>query len=382
MTAAAAGTAAASARFRIQDRFKRWPKAWSSDSLPGPVRASAAALHPRTNGYSKPPLLLKNPFSTCIEEATTIVPAKAAICAAPYTDPQGTIRPGFIVLGAPQGLDAGYSNDGQSGNSKVPPSSDPILEGANCAAISAGTVGMSASPGSTAGCQAAYPGNNGSATIVYDSIDQACEANPAISPTPVAAPPNIPVYAAAQTHCGTQGLAGNVYQPGLYKCNNGTSLTVEHNMAAGIYEIQGNGACDVMMDGIITSLSNVTFYLKNGASICSNPPSGVTITQTPYNSGSGQPGDGRYAILSDSVGNPGIVMNTAGGGSTSGVWAVSGVIWLPTGTVNIGNKDSLVDSGQVIVNTWNDTSGYHQNPSVTYNAGYAPAQPESLQLVE
>jgi Flp pilus assembly protein TadG len=308
---------------------------------------------------------------------------QAAICADNYTDGAGVARQGYIVLGAPQGLDAGYSNDGQSSNSKVPPGSDPILEGANCASIGAGTVGMSASPGSSAGCQAAYPGNNGTATIVYDGPDQVCEANPAISPPPVAAPPNIPVYTAGQTHCGTQGLAANVYQPGLYKCNNGTSLTIDHNMAAGIYEIQGNGtSCDVMMDGTITSLSGVTFYLKNGATICANPPSGVTITQTPYNAGTLQPGDGRYAVLSDNVANPGIVMNTAGGGSTSGVWSVTGVIWLPTGTVNIGNKDALADSGQVIVNTWNDTSGNHQNPSVTYNAGYAPAQPESLQLVE
>jgi hypothetical protein len=154
-------------------------------------------------------------------------------------------------------------------------------------------------------------------------------------------------------------------------------------MPPGIYEIQASGAaCDVMMDATITSLLDVTFYLQNGAQICSNPPSGVTITQTPYNAGTGQPGDGRYAVMSDNVGNPGIVMNTAGAGSTSGVWSVAGVIWLPTGTVTIANKDALADSGQVIVNTWNDTSGFHQNPSVTYNAGYAPAQPESLQLVE
>jgi len=58
---------------------------------------------------------------------------QAAICADNYTDGAGVARQGFIVLGAPQGLDAGYSNDGQSSNSKVPPSSDPILEGANCA---------------------------------------------------------------------------------------------------------------------------------------------------------------------------------------------------------------------------------------------------------
>jgi Flp pilus assembly protein TadG len=311
---------------------------------------------------------------------------QAGICAAPWVDSQGNTNQGFVVLGAPQGPDAGYAGDGQSGNSKVPPGSDPILNGLNCSAVVAGTVGMSAIPGSTAGCQAAYPGNNGAANIVYDSMDQACEANPAMSPPAVASPPYIPVYSNAQTYCGTQGLSGNTYQPGDYTCPNGsTSLTIDHAMTPGIYEIEAgsnSGGCDVSMDGSITQLTGVTFYLKGGASICANPPSGTTITQTPFNSGSGSAGDGRYAILSDNVGNPTITMNTGGSGSTSGVWSVYGVIWLPTGTVNIGNKDALADSGQVIVNTWNDTSGFHQNPSVTYNAGYAPPQFEKLQLVE
>jgi hypothetical protein len=53
----------------------------------------------------------------------------------------------------------------------------------------------------------------------------------------------------------------------------------------------------------------------------------------------------------------------------------------PTGTVNIANKDALADSGQLFVTTSNDTSGNHLKPSVAYNAGYEPAQPESLQLV-
>lgn len=87
-------------------------------------------------------------------------------------------------------------------------------------------------------------------------------------------------------------------------------------------------------------------------------------------------------MFSDNVGNPSITMNTAGGGSNSGTWALSGVIWLPTGTVNVGNKDALVDTGQVIVNTWNDTSGFHPNPSVTYNASLVGPQKEVLELVE
>jgi hypothetical protein len=199
----------------------------------------------------------------------------------------------------------------------------------------------------------------------------------------VAAPPNIPSY--GSTVCGAAGLVGGVYQPGEYKCNSGTSLYIDHPIAQGIYEIDSasSSGCDVLMDASTPStLTGVTFYLKGGAGICVNPPSGTTITQTPYNSGSGLAGDGRYDVLSDNVGNPSITMSTTGGGSVSGTWQCYGVIWLPTGTVNVANKDALADSGQIIIGTWNDTSGYHQNPSVSYNAGYAPAQPEVLQLAE
>ena len=37
------------------------------------------------------------------------------------------------------------------------------------------------------------------------------------------------------------------------------------------------------MDGSITSLPNVTVYLKGGAGICVTVGSGVTISETPYN---------------------------------------------------------------------------------------------------
>lgn len=305
----------------------------------------------------------------------------AAICAAP--DSQG--HPGFVVVGAPQAPDPGYSNDGQYNNHSVPPGGDPVGNGVDCAQAGAGTVGMSANPINAAGCQAAYPGNNTGSALVFDVTDMTCEANPPIAPPAVAAPPNIPAYASGQMYCGASGLAGGVYQPGDYKCASGTSLAVDHQMAPGIYEIEAvsSSGCDVLMNSSTpTTLAGVTFYLRNGAGICVNPPSGTTINQTPYDSGSHQPGDGRYDVLSDNVGNPSITMSTAGGGSNSGTWSLVGVIWLPTGTVNIGNKDALVDLGQVVVNTWNDTSGYHRNPSISYNADYAPAQSEVLQLSE
>jgi hypothetical protein len=72
MTAAAAGITAASARVRIQGWLRRCPSAWSSDRAPGPVRARAAVLAPRTAGNSNPPLLAKKPLGAFIEEATII----------------------------------------------------------------------------------------------------------------------------------------------------------------------------------------------------------------------------------------------------------------------------------------------------------------------
>ena len=302
----------------------------------------------------------------------------AAVCAAPYVDPQSVSHPGFIVLGAPQQGDAAYTaRDGQHNNPAVPPGSDPILTGQDCSTIGAGVVGMSATIANNNDCQTANAG------LVYDSTDNACEANPAITAPSVAPPPFIPVY--ASTVCGATGLVLGVYQPGEYQCASGTSLTIDHPMAKGFYEIDAvsNSGCDVVMNASTpTTLSGVTFLLKGGAGICANPPSGTTITQTPYDGKSRLAGDGVYDVLSDSVGNPSITMNTTGGGSVSGTWNLSGVIWLPTGTVNIANKDALVDSGQIIIGTWNDTSGYHQNPSVSYNPGILSPLPEVLQLAE
>jgi Putative Flp pilus-assembly TadE/G-like len=315
---------------------------------------------------------------------------QAAICAAPWVDQQNVGHQGFIVLGAPQAPDAGYAGNGQNGNNAVGPKADPITLNQNCGTASlplvgAGVVAMSANPATSADCQAAYPGNNGSASIVYDGIDHACEGNPAITPPHVATPP-AKVYPPGQQYGCNGGLVAGVYQPGEYSCNGGTALWINAPMAAGIYEIDGSAkakGCDVLMDASTpTLLSGVTFYLKGAAGICSNPKSGTTITQTSFNSGKGTAWDGRYAVYSDNVGNPTINMSTTGGGSTSGTWNVDGVIVLPTGTVFISNKDALVDSGQVIVNSWQDTSGNHQNPSVTYNAGYAPPQNEVLQLAE
>ncbi|HEX4756224.1 MAG TPA: hypothetical protein VH661_10830, partial [Candidatus Dormibacteraeota bacterium] len=140
--------------------------------------------------------------------------------------------------------------------------------------------------------------------------------------------------------------------------------------------------CDVTMDATITSLPGVTFYLKGGAGICITIPSNGIITQTPFLKGDGSPGDGRYIAYSDGVGNPSITLISGGGGTISGIWSITGVVLLPSGSVTINNKTALEDDGQVIVNTWNDQSGNHLNPSVSYNSSIAGVQREVLQLAE
>jgi Flp pilus assembly protein TadG len=318
---------------------------------------------------------------------------KSSICAAP--DSSG--NPGYIVLGSPQGTDPGYQNDGQSNDqSNVLKAADPIVDNVSCSIanpLPGGVVGMSA-PGSLASCQSLDPSY---LSLVYDNTDHACEANPPIAP-PAVEQPSIPSLLTEPTYCGSSGLGvvGGVleYRPGYYNdgiC--GTSLNVDetHLMAPGIYEIEANAPKSACGDVVIApkaniNLTGVTFYLMHGATMCVNPPVGVTINQTPFCGSCASPpvaaGDGIYDVLSDNSGNPTINMATAGGGSGAGIWQLSGVIWLPTGTVNINNADALVDSGQVIVNTWNDQSGNHPNPSVSYSPSNSGPQFEKLQLSE
>lgn len=305
----------------------------------------------------------------------------SGICAAPSTNAAtGVTTPGYIYLGYPQQDDGTppYQNDGQSTTKR----SDPIIDATTCPTAS-GLVGMSGTNLSAGGCSGAYTGNATGTALGFDAADGACEANPAIQP-PQVITPSPPSYTG--TYCKQQGLVGGIYQKGEYSCpNGGTSLVVDHQLAAGIYEIDaGNksGGCDVTMDGTILSLPDVTFYLKGGAGICITIPSGVTITQTPFLAGDGTPGDGRYIAYSDGVGNPSITLTSGGAGSTSGIWSITGVVLLPSGSVTINNKTALEDDGQIIVNTWNDQSGNHQNPSVSYNATIAGLQKEVLQLAE
>ena len=325
---------------------------------------------------------------------------QAAICAGP--DPNHNA--GYIVLGAPQAGDSGYANDGQHGNPKVPPGADPIVDGFSpCSSIGAGQVGMSGNPVNSSGCASAFGGALVGAVITFNSTDLACEANPALQVPNVMALPKIPNY--TTTQCASSPASGSTINPWVnagaapnsdavaFMCNGNNkpslNITGSISLVPGIYMIlpSGNAPCDVTIDGTGPALNNVTIFLVNGAGICASPQSGVTITQTPYcgtcSPGPATAGDGVYDVLSDNSGNnPSVTMNGVGGGSASGIWRMTGVIWLPTGTATINNKNALEDTGQILVNTWNDQSGNHLNPSVTYSGPNASPQKEQLKLVE
>lgn len=318
---------------------------------------------------------------------------KAGICAGP--DLNGD--PGFIFLGYPQVDDgSAYNPVSNPGQSTITHGGFPITDNYPCTPNNpppSGIAAMSANPAST-GCNAGFPDNNSGSAIYFDNQDMACEANPAIQP-PTVAKPSIPPN--PNQYCGTtgnNGWNGTYFLPGEYTCSSGTALTIDntHLLQGGIYQIDasGNGkaACDVTVNDTAGSYNigynnaGVTFYLKGSATLCFNPSSGDTITQTPYNSGSGASGDGRYAVLSDDAGSPSIVLSSSGGGNGTGFWSATGVIWLPTGSITFLNKAALIDDGQIVVNSWNDSSGNHANSTVTYDQGVAPPQAEVLALNE
>lgn len=317
---------------------------------------------------------------------------QAAVCVT--NDANG--NPGYIVLGALQGGDAGYAKDGQYNDPQVTAKGNPITENNTqpCTSVPSGTVNMSADPLATSDCQSAFGSTLSGSSLVYNTFSDTCEANPALQPPQPAALPGAPSYAANNPQCPNYITAPDPTQ-GPFQCNGNknpsllisSSTFAPNTLAPGTYAIMpsGNWPCDVVIDGSYTNLTNVTFYLMHdpssgeGAGICAGPPGGVTIQQTPY--------AGVYDVYSDgSATNPQIQMqNIPGnpsGGSGTGIWQMAGVIWLPTGSVTIQNSYALEVSGQAIVNSWQDNSGKHLNPSVTYNGQNVPPLPEQLRLVE
>jgi hypothetical protein len=302
----------------------------------------------------------------------------AGICAAPVNGVNS-----YIVLGYPQQDDGSAYTGGGQGSISGHPNADPLQGGATCPA-SSGFVAMTGTPSAT-NCKNAF--NIPGSPIGYDAADNACEANPSISPPAVAPLPNLPIYPASkQFGCGSQpggsGLQGGSYQPGEYKCTSGAALNVDQTLVGGIYEIDAGGtSCDVNISTAQPNLQGVTFYLKGSVQICVAETPGANIVQTPADTtGCKDPGDCRYVYDTDGSGTPQITLSKTG--SSPGAYQLTGVIWMPNGNVNNANKAIIEVNGQAIVSTWTDKSGKHTNPSVTYNGAFAPPQNERLQLAE
>lgn len=178
------------------------------------------------------------------------------------------------------------------------------------------------------------------------------------------------------------GLSGSSYQPGLYEY----PLTVSsgQSFAGGYYIIEhqhgSHASCDLCISQPET-LSNVTFILLNNsfgeAPTVSFSGNGTQLgTQTPYCPDS-LVGDCVFPIWA-----PSGVAATVSTSNNGLVYAMQGTVYMPSGTFTIGQNSRVVISGQAIVDQWSDQSGFHPDPSITYNGNTGAPEIEQLRVVE
>jgi len=332
-----------------------------------------------------------------------VEPISGPVYANRYIEPQSDGKAGFcadggsyIIFGSPQYPDSAYNYDDQyvaTSGSKPP---YPIQTTTSCSNASAGGVYQTgATLANGQDCSGVvsgvtftgswYGGNNGL---------QACVAKPPIvAPTmepptdPYTFDPGTPGTAYCSTSSGNaNGTANGKYQPGVYACaSNDVALQVNQPLQSGLYVIyhENGNTCtpdkncyDVQINQNAT-LSGVTFWLMNGATI--GIASGATVSLTPYSlPGSNNPGDqGVYSIYSD--GNSAATLQLTNGSQFS----TTGTLYMPHGTVYVdSNSNVIINPGQAIVGQWNVQSGYHPNPDITYNGSNAAPQREVLKLVD
>jgi hypothetical protein len=223
---------------------------------------------------------------------------------------------------------------------------------------------------------------------------KACIADPALLAPDLQGPPlpsSPPKYG-----CG-EGLSGGSYNPGVYTCG----LTVNNPLRPGFYEIQHNstlaadvtfgstaqGTCSTYQtgQGYVTGtdicLPNVTFVLENGG----NPSTGATmsltnkiqVSITPYNSGSTNPNDGRFAVYSTS----GTQSNISASAPFSLI-AFQGTVYMPSGSLTATSNAAFYVDGQVIAFSYSTHGGNHFASEVNYNGAVSAVLREVLRLVE
>lgn len=227
---------------------------------------------------------------------------------------------------------------------------------------------------------------------------KACIVDPPLSPPDLQAPP-LPQTAQQRYGCGG-GLdsSSHTYMPGLYTCG----MTINANLQPGIYEVQHNsslaadvtfgssavGTCNTyqqslgLRTGTDICLHDVTFMLESGGSpsagaIISLSTNGRQVSITPYDSGSSDPNDGRFAVYAQ-TGTTAQVLNNA----PQSLLAFQGTVYMPSGTMSSGSNGAFYVDGQVIVYSYITHGGNHFAAEISYNGGLSAVQREVLRLVE
>ncbi len=163
--------------------------------------------------------------------------------------------------------------------------------------------------------------------------------------------------------------------------------TIAAGHAAGVFELAAG--CTLTLDFTNGDIHCVSLVLDNGTPSApttvgvSNKKASVSITS--YGS-SGCPGYGTSTQLSlnrnflwAAIGSSHVAFQNSSNGCGS-ITAVTGSLYLPSGSVSFSTNQSLEITGQAFVNSWNVQSGNHPNPIVTYSADNAVLLPEVERL--
>ena len=351
------------------------------------------------------------------------------IYAAQYLDPQSSgqatvcAQGGGIVLGAPQDPNESSGYATQATVTPMPPSARSVTfvngtNGNGTLTCDQGPQGGILSQTIAEGCSnipgvslpsGSYVDDSSFSQTVPNNITLgstlACVSNPALTTPSLNAPPlpsswasggnafaNAPTYTCSANNTGL--AANGYYQPGVYQC----PLTIDHPLAPGMYVIEhkhGSSGNDVDLTQSVTSsctaselsagytvcLDGVTFYAETnsqGDSPTIGVSSKVIVNQTPAcSSPRASNWDCVYPIYS-----PIGVSTTVNVQKNGTDWVVQGTIYDPSGTVSIGQNARMQITGQAIVQQWNDQSGFHPDPSITFNGSVVAPTAEQLRLVE
>ena len=295
---------------------------------------------------------------------------------------------GYIIFGSPQWPDSNYDATNNPGQHDTPNGQNktyPVNSVGSCSNTQSGTVNQTGAPlANGQDCSGAVNSTTFQGKWYGGGGDalHACVANPAIYPPTLEAPTN---DGTAQW-CGHSGLLpnGSAYQPGVYQCANGTSLQVDAPLQSGLYVINhaagnncGAPSCYDLDFKQNISLTGVTFYLQNGATM--GVEQGTTLTLTPYNrTNTDNPNDrGVYPVYADS-GSKSVLQVTNGS-----VFATEGTLYMPSGEIDATQNSIIsINPGQAIVGTWNVQSGYHPSPDIAWSGQNVAPLREILKLVE